>query len=117
MAGKTPGDSDKLKTNVKGTLTTEANHFKIAGVILSGSGPLLTSKPRPRPWRPQLQTFFDRRQELVGHYPGSNHPARIRFEKTQQCLMGIQPLNDNLLGLRVLTTVKLSRFHELLEAF
>jgi hypothetical protein len=46
MAGKTPADSDKLKTNVKGTLTTEVNRFKIAGVIQSGPGPLLTSKPR-----------------------------------------------------------------------
>jgi hypothetical protein len=74
MAGQTPADSDKLKTNVKGTLTTEANRFKIAGAIPSGSGPLLTSK----------QTFYDRRQKLAGHYPGSNHPARTRFEKTQQ---------------------------------
>jgi hypothetical protein len=38
MAGKTPADSD--------TLTTEVNRFKIAGVIQSGPGPLLTSKPR-----------------------------------------------------------------------
>jgi hypothetical protein len=29
MAGKTPTHSDKLKTKVKGTFTTEANRFKI----------------------------------------------------------------------------------------
>jgi hypothetical protein len=46
MAGKTPAASDKLKTNVKGTLTTEANRFNIAGVVPSGPGPLLTPKPR-----------------------------------------------------------------------
>jgi hypothetical protein len=44
MAGKTPGNSDKLKMNVKGAFT--ANRFNIAGVIPSGPGPLLTSKPR-----------------------------------------------------------------------
>jgi hypothetical protein len=33
MAGKTPTDSDKLQTNVKRTLTTEANRFKISGVM------------------------------------------------------------------------------------
>jgi hypothetical protein len=46
MAGKTPADNDKLKRNIKGTLTTEANCCKIAGVIPSGPGPLLTYKPR-----------------------------------------------------------------------
>jgi hypothetical protein len=36
MAGKTPADSDKLKTNVKVTLTTEANRFEISCKIPSG---------------------------------------------------------------------------------
>jgi hypothetical protein len=35
-AGKTLTDHDKLKTNIKRTLTTLANRFKIAGVIPSG---------------------------------------------------------------------------------
>jgi hypothetical protein len=46
MAGKTPADSDKLKTNIKVTLKNEANRFKIAGGIPSGPGPLLTYNPR-----------------------------------------------------------------------
>jgi hypothetical protein len=46
LAGKTPAHSDKLKTIVKGTLTTETNCYKIAGVIPSRLGLLLTSKPR-----------------------------------------------------------------------
>jgi hypothetical protein len=79
MAGKITADSDKLKTNVKGALTTETNRFKIAGV---NSCPEKRTRPRLR--RPQLQTFYDRSQELAGPYPGSNHPARIRFEKIQQ---------------------------------
>jgi hypothetical protein len=45
-AGKTPADSDKVKTNVKETLTTEAKRFKIARVIPYGPGLLLTFKPR-----------------------------------------------------------------------
>jgi hypothetical protein len=46
MTGKTTADSDKLKTNAKGTLITEANRFEIAGVIPSEPRPLLTFKPR-----------------------------------------------------------------------
>jgi hypothetical protein len=46
MAGKTPADSDKLKMNFKRTLTTETNRFKMAGVIPSGPGLLLTPKPK-----------------------------------------------------------------------
>jgi hypothetical protein len=73
MAGKTPANSDKLKTNVKGALTTETNRFK----------KLVLFRLSPEK-RFQLWTFNDYRQELAGHYPGSIHPARIRFEKTQQ---------------------------------
>jgi hypothetical protein len=56
MAGKTPTDSGKLKTNVKGTLTTEENRHIMIVV---------------RSWQ-----------------VSSNHPARIRFEKTQQINAG-----------------------------
>jgi hypothetical protein len=48
---------DKLKTTVKRALTTEPNRIKIAGVIPSGPGPLLTS----------TKSAPDRRQELAGH--------------------------------------------------
>jgi hypothetical protein len=70
MAAKTPAGSGKLKTNVKGTLTSEANRFKIAGVIPSKPRKAHSTSPS------EISIVDDCRQELAGPY--------LRFEKTQQ---------------------------------
>jgi hypothetical protein len=77
----------KIKLRVGYDRTNDEN-YSIAYWFRPGWVPCWRLSPekrnRPRLRRFQLQTFYDRRQELAGHYPGYNHPERIRFEKTQQ---------------------------------